>query len=68
MYEVVLSFLTFLGIKITLSWWFYGKIVKKLQEKTLFYKILVLELAFLLFYALLVPLLLLSDKKQPIWK
>lgn len=59
---------TFLGIKITLSWWFYGKIVKKLQEKTLFYKILVLELAFLLFYALLVPLLLLSDKKQPIWK
>lgn len=60
--------ITFLTIKISLTWWLYGKIVKKLQEKTLFYKILGLELAFLLFYALLVPLLLLSNKKQPIWK
>lgn len=58
----------FLGIKIGLTWVIYGKIVKKLQEKTLFYKILPLDLAFLLFYALLVPLLLLSNKKQPIWK
>ncbi len=60
--------ITFLGIKIAATWFVYGKIVKKLQEKRLFYKIFVFDLAFLLFYTLLVPLLLLSNKKQPIWK
>lgn len=58
----------FLGIKLSLTWWVYGEIAKKLQEKTLFYKILLLDLAFLLFYALLVPILVINKEKQPIWK